>query len=602
MKLDIDTRVLRESLCISPSVGLASLFRYPDWIHGTEKTAIEKHIRVCEYCREAFKIVSWMRHGAATWGVQVLLPSVAKTAIEHRDPFIAAGLFREILTVDPDNADALYNLGVLENESGNIELAGNLWEKCLSQSPRHFQALSNLAFVYRKQKRAPEASELLERALEIIPDEPNTLWGLGLCSMDSGDLERAISCLQRLLDLHGNRPEVRKELAIAYIRYAEQLSVTGHEAAGRDAYVSGLQLAESIGRDLLNNAAFQYNLGCYFAAQHASEEAIKHWKSALDADPSHLGALNNLALSHGETGDERNARDLINRAIARYPQEAKLRNTKGLILEYAGRPREAFEAYTECLTQDSEFPPALYNVGRYWLAQSEPEKAISYFERVLTLAPQSLQPHLGLGAAYLAMGRYETAQACLAQANRLDDNHPTVLNYLGVCHLQLGDFKAATECFRRAVAAAPDLAGARFNLACAYHAGGQFDLAMRQYEDMLRQWPDRPDVHNNFGLALQALGRHAEALAQFEVAERLGPLEGGVVSNIGISRWKMGDYDGACAAFEKAVGLAPSNQEIRANLHHAKATLQKSHERNAVLEFHLVASALDLQPLAAQAA
>jgi cytochrome c-type biogenesis protein CcmH/NrfG len=56
------------------------------------------------------------------------------------------------------------------------------------------------------------------RATLVKPDDPETLMGFAEAAIVFGDMEGAISALERLLLIAGDQPEVKLELAVLYFR------------------------------------------------------------------------------------------------------------------------------------------------------------------------------------------------------------------------------------------------------------------------------------------------------------------------------------------------------------------------------------------------
>ena len=69
---------------------------------------------------------------------------------------------------------------------------------------------------------------------------------------------------------------------------------------------------------------------------------------------------------------------------------------------------------------------AVFNalLGRAALKTNRADKALTFFERSLAAAPNSVDAHLGLGRAYLALGNYARAKIEFETVLRFDDLSP----------------------------------------------------------------------------------------------------------------------------------------------------------------------------------
>jgi Flp pilus assembly protein TadD len=69
---------------------------------------------------------------------------LATALLELGRPEEAAGHYREVLRLDPANADAQHGLGVLQAQRGDLERALRHFEEALRLDPAHSTARENL--------------------------------------------------------------------------------------------------------------------------------------------------------------------------------------------------------------------------------------------------------------------------------------------------------------------------------------------------------------------------------------------------------------------------------------------------------------------------
>ena len=82
----------------------------------------------------------------------------------------AERLYEEVLSNDPNNKLANFNLGVAAQIAGDMEKAEGLYEKSLDADPKFLPALFNLAILQERTDRAEESAETYRRLLEQYPD------------------------------------------------------------------------------------------------------------------------------------------------------------------------------------------------------------------------------------------------------------------------------------------------------------------------------------------------------------------------------------------------------------------------------------------------
>jgi len=87
----------------------------------------------------------------------------------------AASLYREILAQNPEHADAIHLLGVIELQRGNLSAALTGIDRAIAIDPTKAAYFSNRAMVLQDLKRFSEALVSYDRALAIRPDNPEVL-------------------------------------------------------------------------------------------------------------------------------------------------------------------------------------------------------------------------------------------------------------------------------------------------------------------------------------------------------------------------------------------------------------------------------------------
>jgi len=95
--------------------------------------------------------------------------------------------FRKALAADPNDLNALANLGILLLKRGQAAEAGSLFERGSQLRPEDPHILSGLALAYHDTERLDEAVAVIKRACSIDPKNPAIRRLLGEFLRDSGD-------------------------------------------------------------------------------------------------------------------------------------------------------------------------------------------------------------------------------------------------------------------------------------------------------------------------------------------------------------------------------------------------------------------------------
>ena len=95
---------------------------------------------------------------------------LALTYVSGPNPMQGIMLLREVLAADPDNQEAMYQLGILSMQSNQYDKAAGRFEQILAKHPDNTQARFYLGLAYKELGRADQARQELERVRNTDPD------------------------------------------------------------------------------------------------------------------------------------------------------------------------------------------------------------------------------------------------------------------------------------------------------------------------------------------------------------------------------------------------------------------------------------------------
>ncbi len=128
----------------------------------------------------------------------------------------AEALFREIIELDPEMAEAYYSLGLLlaENED-RMEEAVELLGQAADLSPENARIRYNHGLALQKLQRWDEAEKALNKSLRISgPSEQSqqTLHALAILYAQQNRWDRAVTCAENLVQIQPGNPQWRQFL------------------------------------------------------------------------------------------------------------------------------------------------------------------------------------------------------------------------------------------------------------------------------------------------------------------------------------------------------------------------------------------------------
>lgn len=145
---------------------------------------------------------------------------LARMAIYER----AAAAYDRALAIDPENAMAYENRGLLRREQGDLQGARSDLAQALRLDPRSRAAAIALAGVHRALDDGRAAAAVLAGALEHAGEdgedaEDAELWcELGIAFADAGDRDNAEACWRRAIHLEPAHPGACMQLASLLVR------------------------------------------------------------------------------------------------------------------------------------------------------------------------------------------------------------------------------------------------------------------------------------------------------------------------------------------------------------------------------------------------
>ena len=170
-------------------------------------------------------------------------------------------------------------------------------------------------------------------------------------------------------------------------------------------------------------------LGFALFQQGKSQEAVGALEKALEADPKHWKAHNNMALASIDLGELERAEAHFRESLAIEPQPA-IYSDLGFVLESQGMTKEANELYRKSLELDPESAVAHQNLAASLARRGQFAEAERHFRAALEKGP-SAQAYTGLGFVLAQQGRLDEAIATLHDAIEADPKHPAAYNQLG---------------------------------------------------------------------------------------------------------------------------------------------------------------------------
>jgi len=179
--------------------------------------------------------------------------------------------------------------------------------------------------------------------------------------------------------------------------------------------------------------------------------------------------------------------------------------------------------YKELLRGNESNVDYLKELGSIYVKAGEDEKAIPYYEQIITFYPHYIQAMNSLGAIFRRLKRYEESIRILQRAK--DEGRDTAsVNYnLGFTYKEMGNFQDAIEAFNSVIAENPDDVLAYNHLGSIYLAQKDYQKSITAYKRGLQVDPNHPILNYNLACCYEAAKSYPDAVRCYNAALKTRP-------------------------------------------------------------------------------
>ncbi len=463
----------------------------------------------------------------------------------------AVQLYQEAVRLDPGHTAALITLGKYYLEARLTERVAETAEAVLKKEPRHPQANAlKIASQAMTEEAVPSAILKAEALVKEFPTEPDVAILLATLYDQRRRYRDAEVTLRRALDAHPKDLDLLNNLNAVLTR--------ANDADGAEAVIRRMIDAEPESID------HRLRLVRFYVQQAAYDKAEAVLRNAVALDPTSDQRRLALAEFFMSRKDVPSAEQVLLDATAQLPYSSQLQFGLAALYKKIGQDTKARERYAALIQEYKDKPVGLeakvklaemdFQAGK----QIEAERQV---QDVLRENPRSSDGLTLLGRMELARRNGKDAVQAFRTVLHDQPELATVHYLLGQAYQLTGEINLAKESFERAVALYPDQVDAKRSLAVLESRSGRYQQARARLDDLLKQRPDDVAaldmlmtldlVMKNWSGAEETLGRIRHVTAESHVALMA---EGRLYE----AQRRLND---AMNAYERAAALAPNEPE-----------------------------------------
>lgn len=183
----------------------------------------------------------------------------------------------------------------------------------------------------------------------------------------------------------------------------------------------------------------------------------------------------------------------------------------------------AIRLYKSLLQEDVKNIEYLSALGNLYMKNNDDEKALPYFQQILTFYPNNFEAMNSMGGIYRRMGRYQESIEILQKALETKIN-PAQVNYnLGFTYKLMKNYSDAIDAFENVIAVNPTDVLAYNHLGAIYAAQNNHEKAVATYKRGLQIDPNHPVIQFNLAKSLEAMHDDTSAIQAYDAALRAKP-------------------------------------------------------------------------------
>jgi tetratricopeptide (TPR) repeat protein len=364
----------------------------------------------------------------------------AEEAQDHVREAVRA--YRQAMDARPGFSQAAMALGFLYEQKNQVKEALQVYQELYDQT-QDTGAANRIATLHLKAEKYDQAVPFLEAVSAADPEDLNARVKLGLVQMELKRYEKAIAIFKEILAKQPDSDRIHYYLGSLY-----------EETKRADDAIAELKLIKPDSK-LYGDAALHV---AYLMKQGGSAEGARRYiDDAIEKSPRNPSFYIFRASLDEDAKNVAGAVDVLKGAVARFPEDEKLRYYLGSLYDRMGQTDRGLEQMEAILTVNPQNVDALNYIGYTWTTQGV---RLSDAEKMLRQA-MKLRPNNGFiqdswGWYLLVRGRVSEAVVELEKAAKLKPNESVILEHLADAYTRANLRQKAQQRYRDAARFAED--------------------------------------------------------------------------------------------------------------------------------------------------
>lgn len=368
--------------------------------------------------------------------------TLARIYSQHKDFASAVTAFEQVQAIHWTE-EVAEELAYCYRQTGELEKAENLYRKMMEDGSYYEDPAFMLIKLFLEKKRYQEALDELNKLRKISQDTARVDYSRSQILLRQHRQKEAQTLLRSLIDTPAHNDAC---YLLAILAYQDE------------DFDTSLNYLKSIER---NSEKFQqsvYLQAHIYEHRQAYSQAIDTLCTALpetaDRTPLFYAVLSSLLQSQKKSQE---AKDILHKGLASYPDSAELLYELGLLYENEGKRQLALTTMEKLIIKQPNHADALNFLGYSWADSNiNLNQAYRYIRKANTLKPDNAFILDSLGWVLYRMGKFHQANEILEKALVLVPDSLLILEHLGDVNIALKRHESARKYYNQAYQQAGD--------------------------------------------------------------------------------------------------------------------------------------------------
>ena len=299
--------------------------------------------------------------------------------------------------------DKLLEVAEQLEDDDKTEEALKAAERAAKLFPQNGRARCMQAGLLQDLNKPQEAFKVLVDACRDIPDNADCLFDLGAFLSEHGNMPQACDCYKRVYDLNPDYPRIKLLLGSSLIRIQQWPDAIKYLEEALKTELNELDRARalnSLGEAHMNNLNPEDPEG----NKKELAEALEKFNASLEINEYDYVPKGNIAMSYIRLGNIPEALKIIEEAMKKYPNQARLYVIKGIAQGVSDDP-EAIKSFEKAIELNPNDPELWFHKAHYYVRSQNFGIALDIFKEGVKHHPNSADLYFNIASLLRHMGR-----------------------------------------------------------------------------------------------------------------------------------------------------------------------------------------------------